>query len=163
MGRIKLTGLMLSVVLVVGLWAAPAALAEEKPRAGGTLRVALAGDPPSLDMHQEQTFMVTIPLSPVYNTLVMFDPHAYPKVIGDLAQSWTVSEDGLTYTFTLHQGVKFHDGSELTSADMKASWDKIISPPEGVVSPRKSEYEFIKSIEAPDLYTVVFRLHYAAA
>jgi peptide/nickel transport system substrate-binding protein len=46
---------------------------------------------------------------------------------------------------------------------MKASWDKIISPPEGVVSPRKSEYEFIKSIEAPDPYTVVFRLHYAAA
>src|SRR2546428_801055 len=163
MQGLKTGALLLALILLVGLWAVPGALAQEKPRAGGTLRVALAGDPPSLDMHQEQTFMVTIPLSPVYNTLVMFDPHAYPKVIGDLAQSWTVSEDGLTYTFTLHQGVKFHDGSELTSADMKASWDKIISPPEGVVSPRKSEYEFIKSIEAPDPYTVVFRLHYAAA
>ena len=163
MKGLKTGALLLALILLVGLWAVPGALAQEKPRAGGTLRVALAGDPPSLDMHQEQTFMVTIPLSPVYNTLVMFDPHAYPKVIGDLAQSWTVSEDGLTYTFTLHQGVKFHDGSELTSADVKASWDKIISPPEGVVSPRKSEYEFIKSIEAPDPYTVVFRLHYAAA
>ncbi len=59
---------------------------------GGVLRVAIAGDPPSLDMHQEQTFMVTIPMSPVYNTLVMFDPHGYPKVIGDLAKSWTVSD-----------------------------------------------------------------------
>jgi peptide/nickel transport system substrate-binding protein len=154
---------LLSVVMVVGVWAAPLALAEEKPRQGGVLRVALAGDPPSLDMHQEQTFMVTIPLSPVYNTLVMFDPHGYPKVIGDIAKSWTVSEDAMTYTFTLHQGIKFHDGSELTSADVKASWDKIVFPPEGVVSPRKSEYEFIKSIEAPDPYTVVFRLHYAAA
>jgi peptide/nickel transport system substrate-binding protein len=155
--------LLLVLVLFIGLWTIPVSLAQEKPRSGGVLRVALAGDPPSLDMHQEQTFMVTIPLSPVYNTLVMFDPHAYPKVVGDLAQSWTVSEDGMTYTFTLHQGVKFHDGSELTSADVKASWDKILSPPEGVVSPRKSQYEFIKSIEAPDPYTVVFHLHYPAA
>ena len=129
---------LLSVVMLVGLWAAPAALAEEKPRYGGVLRVAIAGDPPSLDMHQEQTFMVTIPMSTVYNTLVMFDPHRYPNVIGDLAKSWIVSDDGMTWTFTLHQGVKFHDGSALTSADVKASWDKIVFPPEGVVSTRKS-------------------------
>jgi len=107
--------------MCAGLWAVPLALAEEQPQRGGVLRVATAGDPPSLDMHQEQTFMVTIPLSPVYNTLVMFDPHNYPKIIGDLAKTWTVSADGLTYTFTLQQGVKFHDGSALTSADVKAS------------------------------------------
>jgi hypothetical protein len=140
----------------------PDAPAEENPRHGGTLRVALAGEPPSLDMHQEQTFIVAIPLSPVYNTLVMFDPHSYPKIIGDLAQSWTVSEDRMTWIFTLHQGVKFHDGSDLTSADVKASWDKIVFPPQGLVSPRKSEYDTIKSIEAPDPYTVVFHLHYAS-
>ena len=81
MGHCKVTGLLLIVVLVVGLWAAPAALAEEQPRRGGVLRVATAGDPPSLDMHQEQTFMVDIPMSPVYNTLIMFDPHNYPKVL----------------------------------------------------------------------------------
>jgi len=159
----KVGVVLLAVVMVLGWRAAPNAQAQEKPQYGGQLRVALAGDPPSLDMHQEQTFMVTIPLSPVYNSLVMFDPHGYPKVIGDIAKSWTVSEDRMTYTFTLHQGVKFHDGSELTSADVKASWDKIVSPPEGVVSPRKSEYEFVKSIEAPDPYTVIFRLHYPAA
>jgi peptide/nickel transport system substrate-binding protein len=162
MGRRQMLGLMLSVVLVVGLWAVPAALAEEKPQKGGVLRVALAGDPPSLDMHQEQTFLVTIPFSPVYNTLVVFDPHGYPNIIGDLAKSWTLSNDKMTWTFTLHQGVKFHDGSELTSADIKASWDKIISPPEGVLSPRKSLYQMVKSIEAPDPSTVVFRLHYAS-
>jgi peptide/nickel transport system substrate-binding protein len=134
----KTGALWLACILLAGLWVMPVALAQEKPRAGGMLRVALAGDPPSLDMHQEQTFMVTIPMSPVYNTLVMFDPHGYPQVIGDLAQSWTVSEDSMTYTFTLHQGVKFHDGSELTSADVKASWDKILSPPAGVVSPTPS-------------------------
>jgi ABC-type transport system substrate-binding protein len=64
----------------------------------------------------------------------------YPNIIGDLARSWMVSDDKTTWTFTLHQGVTFHDDSPLTSADAKASWDKIISPPEGVVSPRKSYY-----------------------
>src|SRR5712691_13211109 len=160
MGHYKLTGLMLSVVMLVGLWAAPVALAQEKPQKGGVLRVALAGDPPSLDMHQESTFLVTIPFSTVYNTLLTFDPHGYPKIIGDLAKSWTVSDDKMTYTFTLHQGVKFHDDSELTAADVKASWDRIVFPPEGVVSPRKSLFQAIKSIEAPDRDTVAFRLHY---
>src|SRR5215471_8720959 len=161
MKGLQIGALLLALVLLVGLWAVPITLAQEKPRSGGTLRVALAGDPPSLDMHQEQTFMVTIPMSPVYNTLVMFDPHGYPKIIGDLAKSWTVSDDKMTWTFTLHQGVTFHDGSPLTSADIKASFDKIISPPEGVVSPRKSYFQMVKSIEAPDPSTVVFRLHYA--
>jgi peptide/nickel transport system substrate-binding protein len=68
----------------------------------------------------------------------VFDPHNYPQIIGDLATSWTVSDDYLAYTFTLYQGVKFHDGNELTSEDVKANWDKIISPPEGVTSPRRS-------------------------
>jgi peptide/nickel transport system substrate-binding protein len=97
----KVIGLALSVVLV--LWSTPPALAEEKPRRGGVLRVALAGDPPSLDMHQDSTFLVTIPFSTVYNTLIQFDPHGYPKIIGDLAKSWTVSDEKLTWTFTLHQ------------------------------------------------------------
>jgi peptide/nickel transport system substrate-binding protein len=153
---------MLSVVLVVGLWASPAALAQEKPQKGGMLRVALAGDPPSLDMHQEGTFLVTIPFSTVYNALVMFDPHGYPNIIGDLAKSWTTSDDKLTWTFTLHQGVKFHDDSDLTSADVKASFDRIVFPSEGIVSTRKSLFQAIKSIEAPDPHTVVFRLHYAS-
>jgi peptide/nickel transport system substrate-binding protein len=138
-------------------------VAEEKPHYGGVLRVAIAGDPPSLDMHQEQTFMVTIPMSTIYNTLVTFDPHKYPAIIGDIAKSWTMSDDGMTWTFTLNQGVKFHDGSELTSADVKASWDKIVFPPEGAVSTRRSYYEAIKSIETPERYTVVFRLHYPSA
>jgi peptide/nickel transport system substrate-binding protein len=163
MGRGTIIGIMLSVVILVGLWTAPAALAEEKPRHGGVLRVAHAADPPSLDTHQEQTFAVNIPMAPVYNTLVRFDPHHYPKVIGDLAKAWSVSADGLTYTFTLHQGVKFHDGSELTSADVKASWDKIVFPSEGVISVRKSYYQMIKSIEAPDRDTVVFHLGYPSA
>jgi len=151
---------MLSVVMLVGLWAAPTALADEKPQRGGLLNVALAANPPSLDVHQEQTFAVAQPLSPIYNNLIVFDPHGYPNIIGDLATSWSVSADSLTYTFTLHEGVTFHDGSPLTSADVKASWDRMVFPPEGVVSPRRGNYPMVKSIEAPDPSTVVFHLHY---
>ena len=151
---------LLSFIMLIGLCTATTALAAEQPRRGGIFQVALAGDPPSLDMHQEQTFMVAIPLGPVYNNLIIFDPHNYPEIIGDLAESWTPSDDYLTYTFKLHKGVKFHDGGELTSADVKASWDKIVFPPEGVISTRRADYQMIKGIEAPDPYTVVFRLHH---
>jgi peptide/nickel transport system substrate-binding protein len=148
------------MVLLVSLWPVLSALAQEQPRYGGVLRIALAADPPSLDMHQEQTFAVCQPMSALYNTLLVFAPHNPTQVVGDLAKSWTVSDDYLTYTFTLHEGVKFHDGSELTSADVKASWDRIVAPPEGVISTRRSNYLMIKSIEAPDDSTVVFHLHH---
>jgi peptide/nickel transport system substrate-binding protein len=95
---------------------------------------------------------------PHYNTLLKFDAANYPKVKGDLAQSWTVSKDGLTYTFKLRQGVKFHDGSNFSSADIKASYDRIAKPPKGVVSLRRGAYSDIDSIETPDANTVVFKL-----
>ena len=133
MHRLKLGALLLSAVMLIGLWVAPAFSAED-PQRGGVLKVAIAGDPPSLDMHQEQTFKVLIPMSTCYNTLLRFDPHGFPKIIGDLAESWDVSEDGKTYTFKLYEGVKFHSGDELTGADVAASWNKIVFPPKGVTS-----------------------------
>src|SRR2546425_4974763 len=127
-------------------------------------RRGLAGGPgrrpPSLDAHQEQTFAVTQPMSAIYNNLLVLDPHNYRKVIGDVAKSWKVSGDHVTYAFTLHEGIKFHDGSELTAADVKASWDKVVFPTGGVISPRRGNYQMIKSIEVPDRSTVVFRLNH---
>ena len=160
MRNLKPGVILLSVVILVGLWAAPLAMAQEQPRRGGVLRVALAADPPSLDAHQEQTFAVTQPMSAVYNNLLVLDPHNYPKVIGDVAKSWQILDNHLTYRFTLHEGIKFHDGSELTAADVKASWDKVVFPGGGVISPRRGNYQMIKAIEAPDRFTVVFRLHH---
>jgi peptide/nickel transport system substrate-binding protein len=154
---------MLLAALCLVLGTAVPALSEEKPVYGGVMKVAIQGDPPSLDMHQEGTFLVLIPFANVYNTLLKFHPHRHDDIVGDLAKSWSRTEDGLTYTFKLRQGVKFHDGSDFTSADAKASWDKIVFPPEGTVSQRKKLYEMVKSIEAPDPYTVVFHLHYPAA
>jgi peptide/nickel transport system substrate-binding protein len=160
MKALKVGVVLLTVITLLGLWAGPLTIAQEKPQRGGHLNVALAGDPPSLDMHQETTFLVQIPMASAYNNLIEFDPHHYPNIVGDLAKSWTVSDDHLTYTFKLHEGVKFHDGSELTSVDVKASFDRMIFPQEGVVAPRRSYYFAVQSVEAPDRYSVVFRLHY---
>lgn len=158
-----------SRLLVVGvsvlclLFAMTVACAEEMPRYGGVLRVAIAAEPPSLDPHQESTFAIMMTAAPIYNTLLQFSPTEYPKIVGDLAETWTASDDGLTYTFKIHQGVKFHDGSALTAADIKASYEHIIWPPKGVLSLRKAYFKAVDSISTPAAYTVVFKLKYPAA
>ena len=74
-----------------------------------------------------------------------------------------MSPDRRTYTFKLRQGVKFHDGSTLTSKDVKATYDKIVFPPAGVVSSRQAAYKTVEAVEAPNPDTVVFRLKYPEA
>jgi peptide/nickel transport system substrate-binding protein len=133
------------------------AAAAEVPKRGGVLNFAVVAEPPNYDCHGSTTFALIHPIAPHYSLLVKFDGKDYPKVIGDLAQSWTVAPDGMSYTFKLKSGVKFHDGTPLTSADVKASYDRIINPPQGVVSIRKAYYADL-SVEAPDPATVVFRL-----
>ena len=151
-------------ILLLGLTVVPT-LAQDKPRSGGELVFVVAAEPPGFDGHREETFAMLHPIGPHYNTLMRVDPFdkTGTKFIGDLAESWTVSADKRTYTFKLRQGVKFHDGSEMTSKDVKASYDKIITPPAGVKSLRKEMYGSVKSVEAPDPYTVVFRLKRAEA
>jgi peptide/nickel transport system substrate-binding protein len=129
----------------------------QTPKRGGTLNFSVVAEPPNYDCHGSTTFALIHPIAPHYSLLVKFDGKDYPKVIPDLAQSWAVSDNGMTYTFTLRQGVKFHDGSPLTSADIKATYDRIIDPPAGVVSIRKAYYSDL-AVEAPDPTTVVFKL-----
>ena len=142
----------------------PAAVqAAETPRRGGVLLAAIAADAPSLDPHQEQTFATIEMVAPLYSTLIQIDPLSYPKIIGDAASEWKIASDGLTYTFKLRQGIRFHDGSTLTAADVKATYDKIVFPPDGVRSIRKNAYGAIATIEAPDPSTVVFKLKHPSA
>src|SRR6478752_5922837 len=134
----------------------------QSPRSGGELVFPVPSEPPSYDGHREETFGLIHPIAPFYNTLLRVDPFdkSGTKPAPSLAQSWTASKDGKTYTFKLRHGVKFHDGSEMTSKDVKASYDKIIFPPAGVKSLRKESYRSIEVVEAPDPYTVRFRLKY---
>ena len=161
MGKVSM-GLIVTFILL-GVFGGVGLAAEEKPQYGGTLTYAVGQAPPSFDAHRESSYAVIHPIAPHYSLLLKFDPKNYPKVVGDLAESWSSSADHKTYTFKIHKGVKFHDGSILTSKDVKASYDKIISPPPGVVSARKAFYEVVEKIETPDDHTVVFRLKRPAA
>src|SRR5437016_3399034 len=149
----------LLIGILAALLAAPAG-AQERPRYGGELVFAVPSEPPSYDAHREETFGVIHPMAPHYNTLLRPDPNdkTASRIVGDLAESWTISKDGRVYTLKLRRGVKFHDGSEMTSRDVKASYDKIIFPPAGIASDRKGEYVDVEVVQAPDPYTVVFRL-----
>src|SRR5574341_140041 len=133
-------------------------------RQGGELVFPVPSEPPSYDGHREETFGLIHPIAPFYNTLLRVDPNdrSGTKPYPSLAESWSVSKDGKTYTFKLRRGVKFHDGAEMTSKDVKASYDKIIFPPAGVGSSRKGQYVVVEAVQAPDPYTVVFRLKYAS-
>ncbi len=144
------------ICLLLGLLSASST--AQQPRRGGTLTFIVSAEPPSFDAHREATFALIHPARPHYNLLVKFDPVNYPKVVPDLAESWTISPDGRTYTFKVRRGVRFHDGSVLTSRDIKASYDKIIFPKGDVVSARQAAYAMVDAIEAPDPATVVFRL-----
>ena len=136
-----------------------AAALAETPKRGGTLNFAVVAEPPTTDCHATTTFAMVHPVAPQYSTLLAFTgPHDNLKIEGDLAESWEVSKDGLTYTFKLRKGVKFHDGSDFTAEDIKATYERIINPPAGVISSRKAQHQDIKSIETPDPYTVVFKL-----
>src|SRR5690349_5155104 len=132
--------------------------AAETPKRGGILNFAVVAETSSYDCHASQTFALLHPLSPEYSLLVKWDATENSKIVGDLAKSWSIAPDGLTYTFTLYEGVKFHDGSPLTSADIKASFERIIAPPEGVISVRKERFSDVAEILTPDPLTVVFKL-----
>ena len=162
-----LTALLLKCLgaacLAIVLCLVQVANADPAPKRGGTLEYAVDAEPPDYDCHANVTFAVLHPVAPHYSTLLKFDTANYPQVEGDLADSWTVSPDKMTYTFKLHPNILFHDGSPLTSADVKASYERIIHPPPGVISARKVDYAAIDVIDTPDPLTVIFRLKWAEA
>ena len=155
--------LFLLIGLSIGPGSAIAGTPGPTPQRGGTLEFAVDAEPPNYDCHANISFAFIHPIAPHYSTLLKFDTANYPDVQGDLAESWTVSPDRRTYTFRLRPNILFHDGSRLTSADVKASYQRIIHPPEGVLSARQADYAAISAIETPDPATVVFRLQWPDA
>ena len=132
--------------------------AQETPVRGGILSLVTSGDPPNFDPFSNNSSFVLHIVAACYNSLLMMDPDDPTKIVGDLATGWTQSEDGLTYTFTLVQNAKFHDGVPLTAADVKHTFDIVRAPPEGVTSSRKALLSAIKQIDVVDDYTVSFVL-----
>jgi peptide/nickel transport system substrate-binding protein len=163
--RLGRGGIASAAILVTALGASPrgAAIADTAPKRGGTLEFAVVVEPGNYDCHANISFAFLHPIAPHYSTLLKFDAPNYPQIVGDLAEAWSVSSDRLTYTFKLRPNVLFHDGSKLTSNDVKASYERIVHPPPGVVSARKVDYAAISSIDTPDPRTVVFHLQWPEA
>src|SRR5271168_1146076 len=89
----------------------------------------------------------------IFSSLVAHD--AQMNVVPDVAERWEIP-DPLTYVFHLRHGVKFHDGRELTSADVKFTFDSIIFG--AVKTPKRGGFRLVASTDAPDAYTFVFHL-----
>jgi peptide/nickel transport system substrate-binding protein len=147
--------------------AAPAA-AGETPKRGGILTYMIPADaPPSFDGHRETTFATVHAGAPFYSVLIRVNPDnpsSPTDFVCDLCTEMpTPTDGGKTYTFKIREGVKFHDGTPLTAADVAATWQKIIHPPEGITSARESYYVMVDKVEAPDPATVVFRLKFATS
>jgi len=152
-------------VLLAAALALPA-MAAETPKRGGTLTYVIPADaPPSFDGHRESTFATVHAFAPFYSLLVRINPEnpaSTTDIVCDLCTEMPKPTDGgKTWTFKIRRGVTFHDGSPLTAADVAASFNEIIFPPEGVLSPRVSNYMMVDKVEAPDADTVVFRLKFA--
>jgi peptide/nickel transport system substrate-binding protein len=126
------------------------------PKRGGVLRTAFGITTASFDIHQGGASHV---LCQVYNNLVRLNlVDGLRTIVPDLATGWEIAEDGLTYTFKLREGVKFHDGADFSADDVVATFTRILNPPEGVVIPMKNDLAMVSAVEAVDPTTVKFTL-----
>ena len=126
--------------------------AQDTPRAGGVLKLAMIGEPPTLDAHLTTATITYNVMWHVYETLYTLDRNYEPAPM--LAEGHTVSDDGRRYTIALRRGVKFHHGKELTAADVVASlmrWARLQTA-------GKVIWKNVEALEARDPYTVVFHL-----
>ena len=163
-GGKTVASLLLGGAVAFGLSAQTAT--ADTPEAGGTLNFVVAGEAPSKDGHREQTYALIHPYAPFYSLLIRVNPEnpqssdfVCDLCVGDVPEP---TNGGKTYTFKIHEGVSFHDGTPMTSQDIKASYDRIIFPPEGVPSSRKTFFNMVESVEAPDDTTIVFNLKFAS-
>src|ERR1700730_1564717 len=132
---------------------------EPNAKSGGVLRHGMPLRAPHFDIHQAGTIFILGAAACMFDNLIRRDPNDGAKtIIPDLAHSWEIAPDGQTYTFHLRQGVQFHDGAELTSEDVKATYDRIANPPTGFSVPRRVLFKAVSEINARDKYTVEFKL-----
>ncbi len=146
------TWVLFLTLTMVGLLIVPAD--AQTPRRGGTLVVAFQRDVLNIDPHMWTANATRKVMVNVYEGLTGRDSKL--QITPQLAESWTISRDGKTYTFKLRKGVKFHNGREMVAEDVKYSYDRILNPKTG--SQVRPDFEVIDQISTPDKYTVVITL-----
>lgn len=155
----KRTGLLTATALCVTL--ASGALWADEPRRGGTLTIGVSSTTVTngIDPHVILGDNTVWALSQIGEGLLHFD--ANMNIVPWLAHSYSISDDGLVYTFELEQGVKFHNGREMVAEDVKFSLERILDPETG--SRRRQNLEIIDRIEVVDDQTVEVHLQSAFA
>ena len=142
----------LGATVILGLLSP--AWAASCPVKGGTLIWGHSETTQNLYTHQTGTISTMRILQNIHDGLVTTDKNL--NIIPELAESYVVSKDGMSYTFKLRDGVKFHDGSDMTSADVKYSFEKVMDPDTGAVN--KPVFNSVGSIETPDNLTVIIKM-----
>jgi peptide/nickel transport system substrate-binding protein len=125
---------------------------------GGVLRIGAVNEFGDLDPAMVYYFGDTLPYEMVYEGLTRWDPDTL-EPLPLLARSWEVSEDGLTYTFHLQEGVKWQNGEDFVADDVKYSVERIQNPE--LASPLANYISCVGSVEVVDDHTVVFHLNSA--
>jgi len=165
--RLLKSTLVVSFALgLAAAWAGGAA-AGETPVRGGILKFVVGSKIPSYDAHMESTFGMIHPIRPFYSLLIRVNPEnpsSPTDFVCDLCDGDVpaATDNGMKYTFKIRKDVWFHDGTPLTAADIKATFDKIVFPPDGVPSTRKAFFSSLDSITVPEKYTLVFNMKYAS-
>jgi peptide/nickel transport system substrate-binding protein len=151
MKRLALSLSLLLTLLLIG-----SALAQDPPvTRGGSVTVSIVADPPGWDPTISTSQEIArVTYGNVYEGLVRFNRNG--EIVPALAERWDVSEDGLTWTFHLRSGVKFHDGSMLSVDDVLAKFERATNPESGHVN--TGYYSAVTSVSAPDASTIVFDL-----
>src|SRR6059058_5336911 len=124
-----MTLVLVTLALLFALVVPAPAQQPEQPRTGGVFRVAMIGEPPTLDLHTTTAVIVQQITWHIYETLFTYDRQY--NAVPMLVDAHTVTDNGRTYLFKLRHGVKFHNGKELTSADVVASlkrWGRLATP-----------------------------------
>ena len=141
----------LVVLALAGALAMTTAMTPAFAQARTDVKIGLVLEPPSLDPTAEAAAAVDeVVYSNVFEGLTKFASDG--SIVPGLAKSWDISEDGLTYTFHLNEGVTFHDGSAFDAEDVKFSLDRINA--EGSLNAQKALYASIASVEVVDPATV---------
>src|SRR2546425_5921935 len=118
----RIAALLIASVVLASCRAGVTAPSPSPASLGGVLRVAVPGEVTTLDPWNADAAAL-VATRQVFETLVAFAPESYQLVPG-LAESWQSSPDGLRWTFTLRDGVRFHDGTPLDAASVAASFER---------------------------------------
>ncbi|MFM7175109.1 MAG: ABC transporter substrate-binding protein, partial [Caldilinea sp.] len=128
--------------------------AAGEPVRGGILKAAFSADPAGFDPVRGPSGMSHVVIEQVYSTLMALDPDATPYP--ELAESYEISEDGLTYTFKLRPNVTFHNGDPFTAEDVKFTFDRLRAPDSGYSY--GAQVSTIESVNVLDPLTVEFKM-----